>query len=131
MAPPVNTSGPLLVVLAGCEQNANVEATCPCVSGSTNGARIPSFAGQNYFCETGIVQWPGSSGNEVFHSNGDPLWDGQGCGSASSCCTFCSPPWFNVQLPSSTTDNIEVRICSNQGHNNEGTPIQLLELYVK
>ena len=27
------------------EQNANVEATCPCVSGSTNGARIPSFAG--------------------------------------------------------------------------------------
>ena len=40
--------------------------------------------------------------------NGDPLWDGQGCGSNSSCCTFNSPPWFNAQLSPPTNDDIEV-----------------------
>ena len=103
-------------------------STCPCVTGSTTGTRIPSFVGQNYFCETGIT-----SGQRlgVFYPNGDPLWDGQGCGPTSSCCTFNSPPWFNVQLSSPTTDGIEVRICGDSGIGNEDTPIQLIELYVK
>ena len=103
-------------------------STCPCVDGSTSQTRIPSFVGQNYFCETGIT-----SGQRLgyFYPNGDPLWDGQGCGPTSSCCTFNSPPWFNVQLSSPTTDDIEVRICGNEGIGNEDTPIQLIELYVK
>ena len=100
-------------------------ATCSCVNGSTTGNQVPSFVGQNYFCESGVTQFTGGG----FHSNGDPLWDGQGCGPTSSCCTFNSPPWFNVQLPSPTTDDIEVRICDNVG--SEDSPIQLLELYVK
>ena len=102
--------------------------TCPCVPGSTAGNRIPSFVGHNYFCETGI-NFTFTSG--LFYSNGDPLWDGQGCGPTSSCCTFNSPPWFNVQLPSTTTDDIEVRICGTSGINDEDSPIQLMELYVK
>ena len=103
------------------------QLTCPCVTGST--AVIPTFVGQNYFCETGITQWNGVSYS--LWPNGDPLWDGQGCGPTSSCCTFNSPPWFNVQLSSPTTNNIEVRICGNQEIGNEDTPIQLMELYVK
>ena len=102
--------------------------TCPCVTGSTNGNNIPSFVGQNYFCETGINF---AYTNGLFYANGDPLWDGQGCGPTSSCCTFNSPPWFNAQLSPPTTDDIEVRICGNQGITNEDTPIQLIELYVK
>ena len=102
--------------------------TCPCVNGSTAGDRIPSFVGQNYFCETGITQWDGGF---IFWPNGDPLWDGQGCGCNSYCCTFNSPPWFNVRLSSSTTDDIEVRICGDEGIGNEDSPIQLIELYVK
>ena len=104
---------------------------CPCITGNTAAqSNIPSFEGQNYFCESGLTQY--SDGiNGPFFSNGDPLWDGQGCGPTSSCCTFNSPPWFNVQLPSSTTDDIEVRICSNVGISSEDTPIQLMELYVK
>jgi len=66
----------------------------------------------------------------TFWPNGDPLWDGQGCGPTSSCCSFNSPPWFNVRLPNSTTDYIEVRICGS-GTNLEDVPIQLMELYVK
>ena len=103
-------------------------ATCPCVNGSTTGNQIPSFVGQSYFCESGITRWNGIF-SRTFWPDGDPLWDGQGCGPTSSCCTFNSPPWFNVQLSSPTTDDIEVRICCNVG--TEDSPIQLLELYVK
>ena len=104
--------------------------SCPCVNGSTVGSRIPSFVGQNYFCESGLTRY--SDGvNGPFFSNGDPLWDRQGCGPTSNCCTFNLPPWFNVQLPFPTTDYIKVRICSNVGISSEDTPIQLIEFYVK
>ena len=126
VAPPANTSGPSLLVLMN--KILNLSLTCPCVAGSTNGNNIPSFVGQNCFCETGITQLPGFL--NTFWPNGDPLWDGQECGPTSSCCTFNSPPWFNVRLPNATTDYIEVRICSS-GIYLEDTPIQLMELYVK
>ena len=113
---------------AGGFDERHTTVACPCVTGSTSGNHIPSFVGQNYFCESGITQW---DGQHIFWPNGDPLWDGQGCGPTSACCTFNSPPWFNVQLSSPTTDNIEVRICGNEGNGNEDTPIQLMELYVK
>ena len=108
------------------EQTRYRSGTCPCVTGSTNQNNIPSFVGQNYFCESGLTQW---NGNHILFPDGDPLWDGQGCGLNSTCCTFNSPPWFNVQLSPPTTDYIEVRICSNIV--NDETPIQLMELYVK
>ena len=108
------------------EQGSYPAERCPCVTGSTNGNLIPSFVRQNYFCETGLTRWPGRVGTLP---EGDPLWDGQGCGPTSSCCTFNSPPWFNVTLPSPTTDYIEVRLCDEQGIGD--TPIQLIELYVK
>ena len=110
------------------EQSSYPYAQCPCVTGSTNGNHIPSFVGQNYFCETGITS---GYRNGNFYPDGDPLWDGQGCGPTSSCCTFNSPPWFNVQLSSYTTDNIEVRICADHGNTVADSPIQLIELYVK
>ena len=110
------------------EQTRYSGSTCPCVTGSTNGNRIPSFVGQNYFCESGLTQW---NGNNILFPDGDPLWDGQGCGPTSSCCTFNSPPWFSVTLSAPTTDDIEVRICASEGIGNEDTPVQLIELYVK
>ena len=110
------------------ERNTSSTSTCPCVTGSTGGSLIPSFVGQNYFCETGITRYDGS-GN-VFWPNGDPLWDGQGCGPNSSCCTFNSPPWFKIGLPSATNDYIEVRLCGH-GIDAEDSPIQLMELYVR
>ena len=108
----------------GVDETNRYSQNCPCVTGST--VTVPSFVGQNYFCESGLTRW---NGNFIFHSNGDPLWDGQGCGPNSSCCTLNSPPWFSVTLPSPTTDNIEVRLCTDEAA--EQTPIQLMELYVK
>ena len=103
---------------------------CPCVTGNMAAANnIPPFVGQNYFCETGLTQWSRVDG--IFWANGDPLWDGQGCGPRSSCCTFNSPPWFNVRLSPPTTDDIEVRICDTESFQADDTPIQVVELYVK
>ena len=106
--------------------NTSIRYLCPCSLNSINGARIPSFVGNNYFCDTGTVTYNG--GTSLFPD--DPLWDGQGCGPNNNCCTFNSPPWFNVRLPSSTTDNIEVSICST-ATSFRGTPVELVIIYMR
>ena len=95
---------------------------------------VPSFVGNDYFCETGVP--PGQRfNNSVFYAD-DPLWDGQGCGPTSTCCTFNNPPWFCKQLPQSTSADLEVRLCSAAWayYRNapvENTPVELIEIYIK
>jgi hypothetical protein len=60
----------------------------------------------------------------------DRLWDGDQC--EGTCCSGGkSPPWFSVQLPTLTTDRIEVRICSDQPTTDEDVLVELLEIYVQ
>ena len=74
---------------------------CSCTDPSLpNTTPSPSFVGNDYFCETGVP--PGQGWNSIFYAD-DPLWDGQGCGPTSTCCTFNNPPWSCQQLPQSTT----------------------------
>ena len=88
---------------------------CPCDNVNRVQAPLPpSFVGDNYFCDS--------------LPNG-ALWDGQDC--TTACCTFNSPPWFTVTLPTTTSDDIEVRICSDQTLKNEVTNLRSLQLYVK
>ena len=44
------------------DQQGRFAGTCPCVTGSTVGSRTPSFVGQNYFCESGLTQYPPGTG---------------------------------------------------------------------
>ena len=104
--------------------------SCPCADRATAQSDVPSFIGNEYFCESGD---PSSVPIGMFHSN-DPLWDGQGCG-AVSCCELSyplgvTPPWFCKQLPQTTTDDIEVRICGDQDTGNEDTPVEVIEIYI-
>ena len=104
--------------------------SCPCADRATALSLVPSFVGNDYFCESGN---PNSNFTNTLYAN-DPLWDGQGCGS-SSCCELSyppgvTPPWFCKQLPQATTDDIEVRICRDQTHY-EGTSIELIEVYIQ
>ena len=39
-------------------------------------------------------------------------------------------PWFCTQLPQTTTDVLEIRICGNEGTSNEDTPVEIIELYI-
>ena len=92
---------------------------------STAGRPPPAFVGNNYFCESGNPE--GIIMGVIFFD--DPLWDGMNCPS-NNCCEFNNPPWFNVDLPTSTTDDIEVRLCLDQSTNDENLHVQLIEVYV-
>ena len=98
---------------------------CPCNTGST--ATVPSFVGDNYFCESGN---PLDLSFDFFLD--DPLWDGKGCGGAEGpCCNASGIPWFHSVLDSPTSDFIELRVCADQDTSNEDTPVDIYEIYVK
>ena len=102
---------------------------CPCTNVTEQRTiPIPSYVGNDYFCETGVP--PGQPwNNNIFYAN-DSLWDGGGCRPTSTCCIFNNPPWFCKQLPQSTNAYLEVRLCSNNPALYENTPIELIEIYV-
>ena len=95
------------------EYNYNSIYTCPCTNIRQPQPVVPSFVGHDYFCDTGsenIVQ-------NIFYGD-DPLWDGAGCGPFSTCCSWNSPPWFRKEI-SPTSDDIEMRVCSDEDESNE------------
>ena len=61
---------------------------CSCNTGSI--ASVPSFVGDNYFCESGTASSPTS---QLYTD--DPLWDGEGCGGDEGpCCN--APQWYSM-----------------------------------
>ena len=98
-------------------------SACPC-DASIN-ITIPPFVGEDYFCESAVNS---RSAYYRFYPD-DPLWDGQGCSSSSTCCSFNNPPYFTKQLPSPTSDPIEARLCQMDTRND--SPVEFMELYVK
>ena len=106
---------------------------CACTDTSRNWPyTTPSWVGNDYFCDSGN---PGPGFNHGTDYSGDPLWDGQGCPSTSTCCQFNNPPWFCKQLQQPMTDSIEVRICGAEGGSfgisNEDLLVELIEVYIQ
>ena len=109
--------------IAGAVENdtsSHVKDLCPC--DTSYDIPIPSYVGDDYFCETYNIF--------SFHSE-DPLWDGDGCHSSSTCCTFNNPPYFTKYLDNPTTDDIEFRLCCHQPSFWENIVVELVEIYVK
>ena len=110
------------------ERGAAAPYSCPCTNIHHAGSapQPPSFVGTDYFCDTGSRgEWQGRLYTD------DPLWDGAGCGPVNTCCSLNNPPWFVKQLPSTTTSNIEMRICHDEPRSNEDTPIEVIELFIQ
>ena len=102
---------------------------CPC--DTSNNDMVPSFVGNDYFCESGVnTAWIVSQHSKRFFPN-DPLWDGHNCTNNSTCCEFNNPPWFTKTLNASTTNDIELRICTYQQKKYSDVPLELIELYVQ
>ena len=101
---------------------------CPCTrtDQSYTGA-VPPFIGEDYFCDTAVTAIQRHPTNVVYAD--DPLWDGQGCGPTSTCCSFNRPPWFCKQLPQPTTDDLELRVCGYRYGGN--TPFDQIEIYIQ
>jgi hypothetical protein len=81
---------------------------------------VPAYVGNDYFCDTALTRY---TRNGLYTD--DPLWDGKGCGTTSTCCSFNNPPWFAKDLPSPTADNIEMRVWYGN------TPIETVEIYIQ
>ena len=103
---------------------------CPCDAQQT--LSLPSFMGEEYFCETGVNEkWiaghPGYAGFNVY----DPLWDGNGCTTSGACCSLHNPPYFMKELLVPTTDDIEARICLYHYFSVSNIAVEEVELYVQ
>ena len=96
------------------------QATCPCVSSSPQTA--PAIIGNDYYCESRDIGL-----------TTDPLWDGKDCWTQEKqgCCQNPDLPWFHKTLDQATSDDIELRVCCDQGTSNEDVPVQLYDIYVK
>lgn len=111
---------------AGVEDIGSSPYHCPCSSTTYQGL-VPSFIGDDYFCESAELstQWR----PRIYSEN--PLWDGVGCAPTSTCCTMNNPPWFCRELPQPTRDNIEMRSCGDENQVNEDVLVSLMEVYVQ
>ena len=102
-------------------------AVCPCSSSVRGvGTSPPSFVGDDYFCDAGAVSYVGGT----FYGD-NPLWDGSGCGSTGTCCSFNTPPWFLKELSSPISDDIEMRVCCDESRANEDIAMSSVEIYVQ
>ena len=100
------------------EAGSETAAKCPC-------AQPPSFVGDHYYCESGNV-----GGSEDRWYANDPLWDGDGCPTGNTCCDPPNLPWFNRMIDPPSTADIELRVCRDEGSENEDVAVELFELYV-
>ena len=100
-------------------------SNCPCAQHP--GQLPPSFVHDNYYCESGSLT---ASTNGSYYLS-DPVWDGKGCSSENSCCSDPSLPWFYRQIPLTTNEAIETRICHDETFVNEGVLVRELQLYVQ
>ena len=102
--------------------NPNV---CPCAGGTP----VPLFVrNADHYCESG-------NPDSKWYSNllfCDPLWDGEECRYAEeSCCYAPHQPWFCRTLARRVSSDLEVRLCGDEGVDNEDTALESYELYVR
>ena len=94
-----------------CTDNCQANSTTP----------PPSFVGKDYFCDTGS------------EDRSNPLWNGGSYVAMNMSSSFNSPspPWFYRDLPHTTTEDIEMRVCVDESRNNEDIAIETIEIYVQ
>ena len=82
-----------------------VKENCPCLNSP------PSFINdEHFFCA---------------NRSSNPAWDGK------NGCLTNNPPWFHRELSALTTDDIELRLCRDEGRENEDIGVTHIELYVQ
>ena len=100
------------------------DSPCPC--SPTPGHNPPTFINSFYYCESGTNS---QLNHDTFYLS-DQLWDGQNCPTNSGCCAQLGMPWFYRRTPVPLSENIEIRICKDQPHNDEDVAIEEMEIYV-
>ena len=102
---------------------------CPCTNTNISWPhQVPLFINNDYFCDTGN---PGPGYSSTTYYNDDPLWDGKGCNSTSTCCELNTLPWFCKSLPQPTSDDLEIRNCYTVDSSFEDKLITLINVFIK
>ena len=98
----------------------------PCAGGSAP----PLFVGSDdYYCESGN---PGPNWNFTQFASWDVLWDKQQCGgNEGTCCNPPDLPWFCKTFPTPISEDLEVRICTDESLDNENVAIESFKLYIQ
>ena len=102
---------------------------CPCNRGANIWSHPPSFVGNDYYCEAGSSLF-----TQHRYRTEDPLWDGKLCRHRESpCCRRPHLPWFLKNIEYTTTDGLELRLCTDphEGLHDERVGIDQFEFYVK
>ena len=107
------------------DSSFNNQSNCPCAMHPGRGP--PAFVDSHYYCESGNT---GGYVHSQYHTE-DPLWDGSGCSSNNNCCTNANQPWFFRQLVMKRQDDIEARLCTGHGFDDEGVLVEQIQLYVQ
>ena len=101
------------------------EWNCGCSNTNKNWTHAtPGDVGDDYFCDSNGLWIEGGGWEE---DEVDDLWDGEGCGSSSSCCEWRDPPYFCKQLHNTTSEDMEIRLFSFFYY----TTVSLIEIFVK
>ena len=93
--------------------------------------QLPGFVGNDWFCESGAPTFPTK---DSFFYNNDPLWDGDQCSALEPCCNTSGQPWFHKVFDTASSEDIELRVCNNDGNigtNAIDTLVALYEIYVR
>ena len=103
---------------------------CPCMrTFGQRAPRVPNFVGDNLICNTANLDQNIPKGNTPFLDY--DLWSGKGCSSRNQCCSVSGLPWFSRSLDSPTCDDVEMRVCNDEGTRNENVWLEQVELYVQ
>uniref|UniRef100_A0A1X7TJV5 Fibrinogen C-terminal domain-containing protein n=1 Tax=Amphimedon queenslandica TaxID=400682 RepID=A0A1X7TJV5_AMPQE len=108
------------------QENNGYRNYCPCAKWNANRRGVPSFVGNDYYCEGGSDDIPVKK--KHIYKN-DPLWDGWGCGTSEKAC--CKPTWFSKIINPPTSESIELRLCLDEGSNNEDVYLRGYEIYIR
>ena len=113
-----------------CGESDRNDRVSLCSCGNYGLIPASSFVGSDYYCESGHQGKSNPMFGKLYPS--DRLWDGKDCGSSETgCCQRPLIPWFYKSIGYYTTDYIEMRICCDEGTNDEDVAVEQYELYVK
>ena len=105
---------------SGERQTTRDKASCP---SSGYGQSQPGFVGDNYFCSSGN---PGPANSRQLFPT--PLFS-----NILGTCSDCGSDdlFFCVNLPEPTTDDLEVRVCTDETLGNEDVRIESMDFYIQ
>ena len=97
---------------------------CPCARTDYNQNWIPTFVGNNYYCEAGLID--NDQHRTIWE---DPLWDGNDCFVATNTC--CDRYGWFYQDVLASSKYVEVRVCGYfSGYYFSDVPLDQLEIWV-